>query len=495
MNDSHELGLLIKSHIPIIAIETKEEKRVIELFKTIQKRHNVTTFQWTLTEGLNSVLLSFENEHRYTKPEDLLRHIKSNADAGIYILTDFHTFLDEPLLVRLLKDIALDYDVTKKTIILLGHDIEVPGDIQNYCSNFEISLPDSKALELIVKKVAKSWSEQNAQQKVRVDPKAYEMLLGNLSGLTSAEAKRLTRKAIFDDGIIDQSDLPELMKAKYNLLNQKGVLQYEFNTEQFANVGGLRQLKKWLDIRHAAFVKNQQDVVDDVLDIPKGVLLLGVQGCGKSLAAKAVAGRWNLPLLRLDFGAIYNKFHGETERNIRESLKMAESMSPCVLWIDEIEKGFSTNDSDGGTSSRVLGTILTWMAEKSKSVFLVATANDIKSLPPELVRKGRFDEIFFVDLPKHSVRDLIFKIHLEKRKQDINVLDIGQYAQISDGFSGAEIEQAVVAALYDARAKQENLNDSHIIHQVKNSKPLSVVMSERITALRDWASNRTVPAD
>ncbi len=495
MNDSHELELLIKSHIPIIAIETKEEKRVIELFKTIQKRLNVATFQWTLTEGLNSVMLSFENEHRYTKPEDLLRHIKLNTDAGIYILTDFHSFLEEPLLVRLLKDIALDYDVIKKTIIFLGHDIEVPGDIQNYCADFEISLPDSKALELIVKRVAKSWSEQNAQQKVRVDPKAYEMLLGNLTGLTSAEAKRLTRKAIFDDGIIDQSDLPELMKAKYNLLNNKGVLQYEFDTEQFANVGGLRELKNWLDIRYTAFVKNKQDVADDIFDVPKGVLLLGVQGCGKSLAAKAVAGRWNLPLLRLDFGAIYNKFHGETERNIRESLKMSESMSPCVLWIDEIEKGFSTNDSDGGTSSRVLGTLLTWMAEKSKSVFLVATANDIQSLPPELVRKGRFDEIFFVDLPKHSVRDLIFKIHLEKRKQDISVLNIGQYAQISDGFSGAEIEQAVVAALYAARAKQQQLNDSHILDQIKNSKPLSVVMSERITALRDWASDRTVPAD
>jgi len=495
MNDSYDLELLIKSHIPIIAIETKEEKRVIEIFKVIQKRYNLATFQWTLTEGLNSVMLSFENEHRYTKPEDLLRHIKSNIDSGIYILSDFHSFLDEPLLVRLLKDIALDYDVSNKTIILLGHDIDVPGEIQNYCVDFELSLPNRAARDKIVKKVAKSWTEQNAGRKVRVDPKAYDMLLDNLAGLTSAETKRLSRKAIFDDGIINESDLPGLMKAKYNLLNHKGVLQFEFDTEQFANVGGLRALKNWLDIRKDAFVNNTNEITDSNFDVPKGVLLLGVQGCGKSLAAKAVAGRWNLPLLRLDFGAIYNKFHGETERNIRESLKMSESMSPCVLWIDELEKGFSTNDNDSGTSSRVLGTLLTWMAENNKAVFLVATANDIQSLPPELVRKGRFDEIFFVDLPRHSVRDLIFKIHLKKRKQDIDILDIGKYAQMSDGFSGAEIEQSVVAALYDARAKKENLADKHILHQLSHSKPLSVVMAERINALREWAKDRTVPAD
>jgi SpoVK/Ycf46/Vps4 family AAA+-type ATPase len=490
MNDSYDLELLIKSHIPIIVIETKEEKRVIELLKAIQKRNKIATFQWTLTEGLNSVLLSFENEHVYTKPEDLLRHIKSNIDSGIYILSDFHSFLDEPLLVRLLKDIALDYEFSKKTIILLGHDINVPGDIQNYCADFELSLPNREARAKIVKIVAKSWSEQNAGKKVKVDPKAYDMLLDNLSGLTTAETKRLSRKAIFDDGVIDESDLPGIMKAKYNLLNHKGVLQYEFDTEQFADVGGLRELKNWLDIRKDVFVKK-----DNIIDVPKGVLLLGVQGCGKSLAAKAIAGRWNLPLLRLDFGAIYNKFHGETERNIRESLKMSESMSPCVLWIDEIEKGFSTNDNDSGTSSRVLGTLLTWMAEKNNTVFLVATANDIQSLPPELVRKGRFDEIFFVDLPKHSVRDLIFKIHLTKRKQGLDILDIGKYAQLSKGFSGAEIEQSVVAALYASRAKKENLSDKHIVHQLKNTKPLSVVMAERINALREWAKDRTVAAD
>ena len=232
-----------------------------------------------------------------------------------------------------------------------------------------------------------------------------------------------------------------------------------------------------------------------VLDRPKGVLLLGVQGCGKSLAAKAVAGVWGLPLLRFDLGAMYNKFHGETERNLRETLKSSETMAPCVLWIDEIEKALSSSDSDNGTSKRVLGSLLTWMAENENKVFIVATANDIEALPPELVRKGRLDEIFFVDLPNMKTRMKIFEIHLDKRDEDPVHFDIALMAKKADGFSGAEIEQAVVSALYTAHTQDRPLTDKDIFGELEMTRPLSIVMKEKIDYLRQWASERTVPAD
>jgi SpoVK/Ycf46/Vps4 family AAA+-type ATPase len=249
-------------------------------------------------------------------------------------------------------------------------------------------------------------------------------------------------------------------------------------------------MKRWLEQRRQVFLAEQPPVG---LDPPKGILLLGVQGGGKSLAAKSVAGSWGVPLLRLDFGTLYNKYYGETERNLRQSLRAAESMSPCVLWIDEIEKGLS-GDADGGPSKRVLGTLLTWMAERKSRVFLVATANDIEMLPPELLRKGRFDEIFFVDLPDASVRHEIFRIHLEKREQDSSTFELTQLQAASEGFAGAEIEQAVVAALYASHASKEKLNTDHILQEIEQTKPLSILMAEKIAYLRNWAASRTVSA-
>lgn len=280
----------------------------------------------------------------------------------------------------------------------------------------------------------------------------------------------------------------------YELLGQDGVLSFEYDTTRFSEVGGLNRLKTWVNQRKE-LVHNQENQNQKRLDPPKGILLLGVQGCGKSLAAKAIAGIFSVPLLRLDFGALYNKYHGETERNLRESLRKAQVMSPCVLWMDEIEKGLSTSDSDAGTSRRVLGTFLTWMAEKDAAVFMVATANDIKMLPPELIRKGRFDEIFFVDLPSAAVRRDIFTIHLKKRRYHPGQFDLDRLAQASDGFSGSEIEQALVSALYTARAQEEELSTSLLLRELENTRPLSVVMAEQIQALRDWASERTVPCD
>ena len=267
-------------------------------------------------------------------------------------------------------------------------------------------------------------------------------------------------------------------------------MSFEYDTSNFADVGGLHSLKEWLTKRRDHFLNPQEAV-----DTPKGVLLLGVQGGGKSLAAKAVAGMWGVPLLRLDFSALYNKYIGETEKNLRESLAMADTLSPCVLWLDEIEKALSVDSSDNGTSKRLLGALLTWMAERKRPVFVVATSNDISRMPPELVRKGRLDEIFFVDLPSESVRRDIFTIHLRKRFQDPSSLDVDALSRASDGFSGAEIEQAVVSGLYRCQAEGVVLDTQHVLEEIASTRPLSVVMAEQLTQLRAWAEGRTVSAD
>jgi SpoVK/Ycf46/Vps4 family AAA+-type ATPase len=285
-----------------------------------------------------------------------------------------------------------------------------------------------------------------------------------------------------------------VLKLKHESLGKDGTLQMVTEIESLENVGGLARLKKWLELRRDAF---QGKKGTEGLDVPKGVLLLGVQGAGKSLSARAVAGAWRVPLLRLDFGALYNKFHGETERNLREALETASQMSPAILWMDEIEKGVASDSGsgDGGVSRRVLGTLLTWMSERKNRVFMIATANDIESLPPELLRKGRFDEIFFVDLPTAPIRAEIFAIHLKRRKHPVESFDLHKLAAASEKFSGAEIEQAIIAAAYTAHAEGKALETSHVLGELGGTRPLAVVRAEKVHALRLWAQERTVPTD
>lgn len=490
INDSHDLQLLFNSHIPIIYIETREERRAIEVLKSVRFSLGRQAYRWTVTEGLVNLGLDMVMDEKLVEPVNALMHVKDAREPGIYILIDFHPFLSDPVHVRLLKDIALQHDSTAKTLVFLSHEITMPEELKAYSTRFEMRLPDKKAIKKIVKETADHWSQQHAGNKVKADREAYEILVNNLTGLTAADVRRLARKAIYDDGAIASSDIPGVMKAKYDLLNKDGILHFEYETEKFSDIGGFNNLKQWLEKREMAFTHGSS-----VLDQPKGVLLLGVQGCGKSLAAKAVAGVWGIPLLRFDLGAMYNKYHGETERNLRETLKSSEMMAPCVLWIDEIEKALSNSDSDNGTSKRVLGSLLTWMAENESKVFIVATANDIEALPPELVRKGRLDEIFFVDLPNMKTRMKIFEIHLHKRDEQPVHFDIALMAKKADGFSGAEIEQAVVSALYTAHTQDRPLTDKDILAELEMTRPLSVVMKEKIDYLRHWASERTVPAD
>ena len=492
MHEMHDLELLFKSQTPIIVIESHEEKRVVEKFRKLAPRLGLPLSKWTVTTGLQRLAQGRLPQKFNTQPIDVLKHIKSTDIPGIYLLLDFHPYLEDPVHTRLIREIGMSVKSTPRYLVFLSPHLEVPKEFAQLTAKFQLSLPTQERVVEIIKKVAVEWTQNNPGRKVIADKKLVQLLARNLTGLTASDAERLARKAIFDDGAITKSDLDRVMKAKYELINQQGVLSFEYETAHFGDVGGLNNLKRWLSLRRGVF---HGDGKAYGLETPKGVLLLGVQGCGKSLAAKAVAGVWNVPLLRLDFAALYNKYMGETERNLRESLKTAETMAPCVLWIDEIEKGLSGGDGDDGVSRRVLGTLLTWMSEKVKPVFIVATANDVTSLPPELLRKGRFDELFFVDLPDDDSRRIIFEIQLGKRKLESTRFDLNALSQASGGFSGSEIEQAVVASLYAAIAGSQRVATQHILAELSNTKPLSVLMHEKVAALRQWAAARTVPAN
>jgi SpoVK/Ycf46/Vps4 family AAA+-type ATPase len=446
--------------------------------------------RWSITSGLQRIDLELQPQTHAREPHQALGQIKATSTPGLYLLLDFHPYLEDPGHVRMIKEIALGYGDAPHTLVFISHACELPEELRAFSARFELALPDRNALEAWVREEAKAWSREHPGARVRTDNVTLERLLAQLGGLTETDARRLIRNAIHDDGAITESDLPQVAKARYQLLDQGGALSFELDTVRFADVGGLNTLKRWLGQRRGIFLDP-----DPALDPPKGILLVGVQGGGKSLAAKAVAGLWQLPLLRLDFGTLYNKFFGETERNLRSSLRTAESMAPCVLWVDEIEKAIASGDYDSGTSKRVLGSLLTWLAEREKAVFLVATANRIDRLPPELIRKGRLDEIFFVDLPDTPTRVQIFDIHLRKRGQSGSDFDLEQLAQSSEGFSGAEIEQAVVAALYLAREQQRPLDNAHLLTELRQTRPLSVVMAEQLDRLRSWARERTVGAN
>lgn len=489
-----ELEALLRSRVPLVLVETRDEARALALLASMAVKYaqgsHTPVFQWTVTEGLRRLDVNLGSSQQHNaEPDAVLKSLRATPTAGIYVLLDFHPFLNDPVNVRLLKDICQDYDRLPRTVVLISHEIQLPRELDHLSARFKLAFPSREERREIVERVAAEWTRANGQR-VKTDRKSFELLLENLRGLSTADTERIARKVIFDDGALLPADLPAVMQAKYELLNRGGVLAFEYDTAQFADLGGMSRLKEWLRRRKPAF-----DGSAPQLDAPKGVLLLGVQGCGKSVAAKAAAGIFGVPLLRLDFAAIHNKFIGESERNLRESLLTAETMAPCVLWIDEIEKGVATGDGDNGTSRRLLGTFLTWLAEKKSPVFIVATANDISSLPPELVRKGRLDEIFFVDLPSASVREDVLRIHAKKRNLTLAEAHVKQLATACEGFSGAEIEQAVVSAVYAAHATDEPVGAQHVLNEIRATRPLSITMAEKIFALRSWAAERTVPAD
>jgi len=494
LSPAGELQTLLASRVALVVIESREEARVMEVVREAalkaQRGRNWGVFAWSVTDGLLRVDVDLGGAQRaLAQPEQLLKHIKATPMAGIYVLLDFHPYLDNPMFVRAIKDIAQDYQKCARTIVLISYEVKLPQELEHLAARFSLKMPNKDERQAIVMQMAREWAKGSGGMP-RVDVKVVEKMVDNLAGLPLHDVERLTRQAIFNDGALTEDDLRPLLTAKYQLLNRGGTLSFEPDTARFAEVGGLKNLRRWILQRKAAFDGSAPD-----LDAPKGVLLLGVQGCGKSLAARAAAGVLGVPLVRLDFGALYSKWHGESEKNLRESLSSAEALAPCVLWLDEIEKALSSGDGDSSTSRRVLGAFLTWLSEQRARVFIVATANDITALPPELVRKGRFDEIFFVDLPTPLARFEILGIHCKKRAVTISEQDMKALAARSEGFSGAELEQAVVSALYTAHANKQPVSGATIAAELEATKPLSVVMGEKIAELREWAAERTVPAD
>ncbi|MFT6388031.1 MAG: SpoVK/Ycf46/Vps4 family AAA+-type ATPase [Cellvibrionaceae bacterium] len=489
MEELHDIELMVKKGISLIAIESFEEPRVLELCTRLALKTFRKLYRWTSTDGLVDNASTHQvSEPKYDKPEELLVAIREGQHSAIYVLCDFHSYLDKPKVIRYLKDIVL-YGADGITVILTGHEVKLPSEVYRHSSRFRLNFPSEDKIRQIILGEAREWQKNNNGRQVKTDSKTLDRMIGNLRGLTESDVKHLVQGAIYVDGAITSSDIADVNKSKFELMNMNNILTYEYDTAQFADVGGLKGLKTWLAERKGSFIAPQKN-----LDSPKGVMLLGVQGGGKSLAAKAVAGLWHVPLLRLDMAALYNKYHGETERNLRETLALADKVAPCVLWMDEIEKSLGHSDNEG-LSQRVLGTLLTWMAERKSQVFIVATSNDISRLPPELVRKGRLDEIFFIDLPNQQDRESIVAIHLDKREVKIDKQSMQQIAELSEGFTGAEIEQAIVSALYSAQASQEKIAAVHIITAVTSTVPISVTRAEDITALRLWAKERAVAAN
>lgn len=494
MPDTRDLQVLIESRMPIIAIEFHDEPQVLNVMQRLSKSVGKPLYHWTCVQGLMRLGFGFdmEGEAATEEPGEALKQIADLKQPSLLLLCDFHPYLKDPRIVRQIKEIALRHEHRAHTLVFLSHAFAIPPEWRGLALHFRPRFPRQDELLRIVREEAGIWARENQGQRVRTDTRSLNALVSNLGGLSQNEARRLARTAIVDDGAIDESDLPGINRARFQLMQMDSVLHYEYDTATWGEVGGLSQLKLWLDKRHPSHTAEGSTVQ---LDLPRGILLVGVQGAGKSLAAKAVAGVWHLPLLRLDMASLYNKFQGETERNMREALQVAETMAPCVLWLDELEKGMAQNLSDDGLSRRLLGSFLTWLAEHKSGVFVVATANQIQDLPPELVRKGRFDELFFVDLPRRAVREKILEIHLRKRGIDAKSFDLKALAEASTGFSGAELEQIIVAGLFQAQSEKVHLTTEQLLAEVSQTRPLSVIMREPLESLRAWAKERCVFAD
>ncbi|SEH88831.1 AAA+-type ATPase, SpoVK/Ycf46/Vps4 family [Rheinheimera pacifica] len=486
MHEFDDLRVLVQAHSPLIVIESYEEPRALLLIKRLALNLMRPVFKWTITEGLQRLDSEHSAQAFNADPTNLLAQIKATRNPGIFVLCDFHPFLAEPKHVRYIKEIAQAHEQLGHTIMLLSHAITVPSELARLCYRFELSLPSDQQIRQLVHEMADSYAVKQGIT-AELTPDNLTLLVQNLRGLTFEEVKRLAYKAIADDGAVTAADIPRINRAKFSLLQTDGVLSQVFDSVSFSNVIGLANLKHWIAQRQQAFIQQLPDT-------PKGLLLTGVQGTGKSLAAKAIAGSWGMPLLRLDMAGLYNKYIGETEKNLAQALALADAMSPCVLWIDEIEKGLSGGDSDNGVTRRLLGSFLTWLSERKSQVFLVATANNIHELAPELLRKGRFDEIFFVDLPTEDECLRLLKLHLAKRQLSLTNEALQSALALCRGFSGAELEQAVVGAGFRARAGNAEFSLAHLVAELSATQPLSVVMAEQVSALRQWALERCVKA-
>lgn len=489
-----EIEILIRARYPILYIISWEEKRVENDLLRIATRTDKKIFSWTSTQGLVNLNLSKAALTINDSSKDLLSTldmIQKASEPALYILKDIHHYIKEPLIIRKLRDLATSLRSTFKTIIITSPILKIPSELEKDINVIDYKLPTINDIGLLLDRLIISIQNSKKNVEINLDNDSKEKLLQAALGLTQTEAESVFSKAIVSKKRLDIEDISIIHEEKKQIIKKSGILEFYSTHENLSTVGGLFNLKNWLNKRTSAFTKKARNYG---LPQPKGILLLGVSGSGKSLVAKSVASLWQLPLLRLDIGSLFSGLVGSSEENMRNTIKMAESVAPCLLWLDEIDKGFSgstsSNVSDGGTTARVLSSFLTWMQEKTSPVFIIATANDISHLPPELLRKGRFDEIFFLDLPDQKERKEIFSIHLKKRSRDPQKFDLKALSEKTEGFSGSEIEEVIISAMYDSFEEDRELTTKDILNALSHSVPLSTTMKESIEELRLWTKSR-----
>lgn len=495
MTDQERFRRLLDCRHPCVSILTFEEDFALEVVRHAAMEKPMDLWLWSVNGGLRDGMVQdspslADTEH----PAAALYRVCKGDMKGLIVLLDLAGHLKDDRTRRLLRDAIQTMGRTGGAIVLIESSDDLPPVISGTATRFELSLPDTKELEDLIRSTLR---QLNDEKRINVNVTRTDLgaIVRNLRGLTRRQAKQVIIETVADDRRFDSDDINSVLAAKRRTLGAGSLLEYIEAPTAIDDIGGLSRLKLWLKTRENAL---SDDAQSQGLSAPRGVLMLGVQGAGKSLAAKAIATAWKRSLVRMDVGALYDKYIGESERRLRDALDQAEAMAPIVLWIDEIEKGFASaaaQSSDGGLSKRMFGALLTWMQEHQAPVFLVATANDIEALPPELLRKGRFDEIFFVDLPTREAREAIFKIHLRKRKRDPGAMDIAALANASEGYSGAEIEAAIQSAMHQAYAAKTTLTTAALVTALKESPPLSVTMREKLEALRKWSVGRCVPAD
>ncbi|MFP5378319.1 MAG: AAA family ATPase [Vicinamibacteria bacterium] len=487
----HDIKTLVRSMHAIVAIETVEEERLDALLVAAAADLDLPLFTWSLTTGLARHGATTPPIHGTADPLVLLRHLRSLTVRGIFHLKDFGPHLSGPATVRACREVAQAFDQTRSTAVLSGASLPLPPELADRAVPFRLELPTRGELDALVRQLTRAL-RQSHRVRIALDDEARARLVETLAGLTINQARQAIAQVALDDGTLDAGDIPRLHERKARAIGDGGLLEYRPADDNAFELGGFARLKAWLDRARVGFGPEARALN---LQPPRGVLIVGVQGCGKSLAAKAIARQWALPLLKLDAARLYDKYVGESEKNLRRALDLAQSLAPVVLWIDEIEKGFAVagGDGDSGLSRRLLGSFLTWLQERREGVFVAATANDVFALPPELLRKGRFDEIFFVDLPDDAERAEIFRIHLRLRRQDAEQFDLPALVAASAGFSGAEIEQAVTSALYRALHRKVALDTGVLREELTETVPLSIARAEDIDRLRSLAAGRFVP--
>jgi SpoVK/Ycf46/Vps4 family AAA+-type ATPase len=495
---AEQIDLLVRARYPALYVVTFEEGRLEHLLFELARRQGKPFAVWTATRGLRSLGVreqaGAELPH-YPTPSEVLEHIRAERGAGIYLLEDLHLHFDDPQVVRRLRDVAAELKNSHKTVVLSAARMALPPELEKDLTVLDLPLPDEAEIAALLRSLCEQLSQRDPKS-VALSREDSRSLVRAARGLTLAEAENAFAKAAVYGDRLDAGDIQLVMEEKRQAIRKSGVLDFHPAEATLEDVGGLEPLKDWLRRRGKALLPGAREFG---LEVPKGVLLLGVPGCGKSLSAQVIAHSWGLPLLHLDLGRVFSGLLGSSEDNMRKALQAAEAVAPAVLWVDEIEKGLAggngSSQSDGGTAQRVFASLLTWMQEQRAGVFVAATANRIDALPPELLRRGRFDEIFFVDLPAAAARAEILSIHLRKRGRDPSLFALADLAKACDGYSGAEIEQALVEALFAAFDRGSELEGEDIARAIADTTPLSVTSAEAIGAMRAWAKTRARSAD